>query len=44
MEDGWLEIGFETAADGSDGADPSLGALRGDFVGRDHGEMREEAL
>lgn len=36
MEDGWLEIGFEAAAEGADGAHAS-----GDRV---HGPIREEAL
>jgi arsenite-transporting ATPase len=39
MDDGWLEIGFEMAADGSDG---SAGVDRS--RGREHGEVQVEAL
>jgi arsenite-transporting ATPase len=39
MEDGWLEIGFGATADGYDGSD-GADASRG----REHGEVREEAL
>jgi hypothetical protein len=39
MDDGWLEIGFEMAADGSDGSAGVDGSR-----GREHGEVQVEAL
>jgi arsenite-transporting ATPase len=39
MDDGWLEIRFEMAADGADGSAEADGSW-----GRAHGEVREEAL